>query len=363
MKELYRYNRAGKLIQQPEMAKPQVQSPTSQKEYKNNLKQYESYIKSLKSYYTLHTEWGDGDLELDVDFELRDDNYIAGEKQYTVIIAVPIAQVDKQQSTYKSHYRSEVIYKSDKNFIVRLKAMVDRAINEAGYKLPTKFFEQFDNAENYLFESREQTPDNPTEDEQVEGEKQSITILDGGEDYTNTIFDTLICCYRRRFTKDEKNKIMKFVNSLFNNAVTTPNSPPVVKELPVEGEDKAINILKELCKLKHYKDTVGKDSLYEKRQPELWKLANDFLNKVSVSSTQPATEAKEDGAMVEAVAYDWILFEKHRPDDLEIVAIIDENGEKDFGVYQKRWDWVSSVNERTLRPKYWCMLPPHPTIK
>jgi hypothetical protein len=43
-------------------------------------------------------------------------------------------------------------------------------------------------------------------------------------------------------------------------------------------EETAIEILIELCKLKHYKDTVGKDSLYEKRQPELWKRANDFLN-------------------------------------------------------------------------------------
>lgn len=41
---------------------------------------------------------------------------------------------------------------------------------------------------------------------------------------------------------------------------------------------KAEEILKELCQLKHYKDTVGKDAFYEKTQPELWKKANEFLN-------------------------------------------------------------------------------------
>jgi deoxyadenosine/deoxycytidine kinase len=39
-----------------------------------------------------------------------------------------------------------------------------------------------------------------------------------------------------------------------------------------------IEILKELCQLKHYKDDVGKDAFYEKRQPELWKQTNEFLN-------------------------------------------------------------------------------------
>ena len=43
----------------------------------------------------------------------------------------------------------------------------------------------------------------------------------------------------------------------------------------------AVEILKELCQLKHYKDTIGKDSLYEKSQPEAWKKANDFLNSIT----------------------------------------------------------------------------------
>jgi hypothetical protein len=44
--------------------------------------------------------------------------------------------------------------------------------------------------------------------------------------------------------------------------------------------EQGIEILKELCQLKHHKDTVGKDSFYEQRQPELWKQANEFLNKL-----------------------------------------------------------------------------------
>lgn len=44
------------------------------------------------------------------------------------------------------------------------------------------------------------------------------------------------------------------------------------------GLEAGIEILKELCQLKHHKDTVGKDAHYEKRQPELWKLANEFLS-------------------------------------------------------------------------------------
>jgi hypothetical protein len=45
--------------------------------------------------------------------------------------------------------------------------------------------------------------------------------------------------------------------------------------------EEGIEILKELCQLKSYKDEVGKDGHYEKRQPELWKMANQFLNEIS----------------------------------------------------------------------------------
>jgi hypothetical protein len=44
------------------------------------------------------------------------------------------------------------------------------------------------------------------------------------------------------------------------------------------SQSDAVELLRELCQLKHYKDTVGKDDFYEKTQPELWKKANEFLN-------------------------------------------------------------------------------------
>lgn len=53
------------------------------------------------------------------------------------------------------------------------------------------------------------------------------------------------------------------------------------KEGEAQQSVKAVELLKELCQLKHYKDTVGKDSFYEKRQPELWKEANNFLNSLA----------------------------------------------------------------------------------
>jgi hypothetical protein len=46
----------------------------------------------------------------------------------------------------------------------------------------------------------------------------------------------------------------------------------------VSVEHPAVEILRHLCELKHYKDTVGKDEVYKKRQPETWKMANDYLN-------------------------------------------------------------------------------------
>lgn len=44
------------------------------------------------------------------------------------------------------------------------------------------------------------------------------------------------------------------------------------------GDGEAIEILKELCWLKSHKDAVGKDYLYNDRQPLAWQRANDFLN-------------------------------------------------------------------------------------
>lgn len=48
----------------------------------------------------------------------------------------------------------------------------------------------------------------------------------------------------------------------------------------IEKGREAIDILKALCALKRHKDTVGKDEYYEKAQPEVWKIANKFLEKL-----------------------------------------------------------------------------------
>lgn len=85
MKELYRYNRAGKLIEQPRMQKPNrddfiraVAQPFFEVDiifdgvkFDKAEKKYLQHIESLKSYDTFHTEWGDGDLELGKDFEIE----------------------------------------------------------------------------------------------------------------------------------------------------------------------------------------------------------------------------------------------------------------------------------------------------
>lgn len=47
---------------------------------------------------------------------------------------------------------------------------------------------------------------------------------------------------------------------------------------PTDKTEGAIEILKDLCQLKHYKDEVGKDGFYEREQPLAWKRANEFLN-------------------------------------------------------------------------------------
>jgi hypothetical protein len=52
--------------------------------------------------------------------------------------------------------------------------------------------------------------------------------------------------------------------------------------------EKAIEILTELCQLKKYKDSVGKDDFYKEQQPKAWEEANKLLNSlvgVKVSDT------------------------------------------------------------------------------
>lgn len=56
------------------------------------------------------------------------------------------------QLNYSSKNTSEVVYTSDENFIVRLKAMIDKALINADVHMPSEFFEQFDKAEDYLFD-------------------------------------------------------------------------------------------------------------------------------------------------------------------------------------------------------------------
>lgn len=48
----------------------------------------------------------------------------------------------------------------------------------------------------------------------------------------------------------------------------------------IERGREAIDILKALCALKKHKDTVGKDEYYETAQPEVWKIANKFFDKL-----------------------------------------------------------------------------------
>lgn len=45
-------------------------------------------------------------------------------------------------------------------------------------------------------------------------------------------------------------------------------------------QNEAVEILTTLCHLKHYKDTVGKDSFYEREQPKAWQRANSFLDSI-----------------------------------------------------------------------------------
>lgn len=52
----------------------------------------------------------------------------------------------------------------------------------------------------------------------------------------------------------------------------------------IKGLEKQVSIdnsiyecLRELCQLKTYKDEIGKDSFYKKKQPKLWEQANRLL--------------------------------------------------------------------------------------
>lgn len=106
-KELYRYNRAGKLIQQPRMQKPNrddfiraVAQPFFEVDiifdgvkFDKAEKKYLQHIESLRSYDTFHTEWGDGDLEEGKDFKI---SHYSNEDRIHRTEAVPIVQVDKQ---------------------------------------------------------------------------------------------------------------------------------------------------------------------------------------------------------------------------------------------------------------------------
>lgn len=66
--------------------------------------------------------------------------------------------MDNNNPVYKSPYPSEVTYRSDKNFIVRLVALVVKSMEDAGYNTRdeqfSKAMENFGNAEDYLFKSK-----------------------------------------------------------------------------------------------------------------------------------------------------------------------------------------------------------------
>jgi hypothetical protein len=66
-----------------------------------------------------------------------------------------------------------------------------------------------------------------------------------------------------------------------SNDADNHNSQPTPKEEEVEKMAEAVDIIKSLCNLKKYKDTVGKDSYYQKEQPKAWDRANYFLNNLA----------------------------------------------------------------------------------
>ena len=78
------------------------------------------------------------------------------------------------------------------------------------------------------------------------------------------------------FHSDDEGRGRKLVCTLNENHPDFERNRLIVEHAP-----QALEILMELCQLKHYKGTTGKDAFYEKRQPELWKKANDLLNKLA----------------------------------------------------------------------------------
>ena len=57
-----------------------------------------------------------------------------------------------------------------------------------------------------------------------------------------------------------------------------------------DKETSAIDLLRQLCTLKKYKDVNGKDDYYKKSQPELWKKANYLASESEVKKEQPTDE-------------------------------------------------------------------------
>lgn len=70
---------------------------------------------------------------------------------------------------------------------------------------------------------------------------------------------------------------------------------------------KCLSVLQELCQLKHYKDTVGKDSIYEKRQPQAWKAANEFLNSIARNESPPQPVQKGSAGV-------WVKCSDRKPE-------------------------------------------------
>lgn len=69
-----------------------------------------------------------------------------------------MSKIDETRSQvlkYKSNYEPEVTYSSDKNFIVRLKCLLEIRMKEAGYETTDEkfksFIESLEAAEDYLF--------------------------------------------------------------------------------------------------------------------------------------------------------------------------------------------------------------------
>lgn len=66
--------------------------------------------------------------------------------------------MSKKILKYNSNYKSVISYGSDKNFLVRLKCLIEIRMNEAGYNtLNNKFnvlIESIEDAEDYLFSDK-----------------------------------------------------------------------------------------------------------------------------------------------------------------------------------------------------------------